>query len=128
MKLSIIALVGSVFVFLGVMFGALASHFLAEKISPESIQSFRIATRYMLFHGLALLFLPALPYLTEPQKLNAGLCLVIGTVLFSWSILLLSTKSWHGVTVALFGPITPLGGLFLLAGWGYVIVQLWRAL
>ncbi len=86
MKLSIVALFGATFLFLGVLLGALGSHFLTEKISPESLQSFRIATRYMLIHGLALLFLPVIPYLTDPQKLNAGLYLLIGTGLFSLSI------------------------------------------
>ena len=128
MKLSIVALFGATFLFLGVLLGALGSHFLTEKISPESLQSFRIATRYMLIHGLALLFLPVIPYLTDPQKLNAGLYLLIGTGLFSLSILVLSTKEWHGFSVSYLGPITPIGGLCLLVGWGYVILHLIKSL
>lgn len=128
MKLSIIPFFGALFIFFGVMMGALGSHFLVEKISSASVQSFRIATRYMLFHGLALLVFPIIPYLSELQKLRAGGCIVLGVVLFSMSILALSTKNWHGVSVGFLGPITPLGGLFLLAGWGYIVVQLWKHL
>ena len=51
--------------FLGVLFGALGSHALKTRILPENLQSFMIAIRYLLFHGIALISLTAFPYLND---------------------------------------------------------------
>lgn len=128
MKLLSAAIIGVLCVFFGVLFGAMGSHFLAEKISHDALQSFRIATRYLLFHGLSLLLLPVFPYLNDGNKSTVALCFVIGIVLFSCSILVLSTKEWHGASVSFLGPITPLGGLFLLFGWAYTAFHLIKTL
>lgn len=128
MKVLVGAIVGVLCVFFGVLLGAMGSHLLAEKIDQDALQSFRIATRYMLFHGLALLLLPVFPYINDTNKSTAALFLVIGTVLFSGSIVILSTKAWHGASVSFLGPITPIGGLFLLMGWAYIAFHLVKTL
>jgi uncharacterized membrane protein YgdD (TMEM256/DUF423 family) len=48
------------------------------------------------------------------------ICWLIGVVLFSGSLYLLaldSTQKWAG-------PLTPLGGLFLIAGWAWLWINL----
>lgn len=128
MKLLTAAFFGSVLMFLGVALGALGSHALQGKITQDALQSFMISIRYMLFHGLALLFLRALPFIAEPKKERIALLLVVGIFLFSGSILLLATKALHGLNLNWLGPITPIGGMFLLVAWGYVSFLLGKVL
>ena len=128
MNLILGALFGAIFMFFGVLLGALGSHALAEKLSANSMVSFMVAVRYLIYHGLTLLMLSGLPSISEIVKERVVLLLVTGTVVFSLSILLLSTKSIHGLAVSFLGPITPIGGLILLFGWGDLIVQFIRVL
>jgi len=128
MKLLAAAFFGSVFMFLGVALGALGSHALSGKITQEALQSYMISIRYMLFHGIALLFLSTLPFIKEPQKERIALLLVIGVFMFSGSILLLSTKVVHGLNVSWLGPVTPIGGILLLGVWAYVSFLLGKAI
>ena len=124
MKLLTAAFFGAIMMFLGVLFGALGSHVLKTRISPENLQSFMIAIRYLLFHGIALISLNAFPYLNDVSKGRIALLLIVGIVLFSGSIVLLSTKAIHQLSINWFGPVTPIGGLCLLGGWGYLIFML----
>lgn len=128
MKLLTAAFFGSVFMFLGVALGALGSHALSGKITQEALQSYMISVRYMLFHGIALLFLSALPFVEVTQKERIALLLVVGVFVFSGSILLLSTKAIHGLNVNWLGPVTPIGGLLLLGAWAYVSFLLGKAI
>lgn len=128
MKLLTAAFFGSLFMFLGVALGALGSHALSGKITPEALQSYMISIRYMLFHGLALFFLSTFPFIEVPQKERIALLLVIGVFVFSGSILLLSTKAIHGLNVSWLGPVTPIGGLLLLVAWAYVSFLLGKAI
>lgn len=128
MKLLTAAFFGSVFMFLGVALGALGSHALSGKITQEALQSYMISVRYMLFHGIVLLFLSALPFVEVTQKERIALLLVVGVFVFSGSILLLSTKAIHGLNVNWLGPVTPIGGLLLLGAWAYVSFLLGKAI
>lgn len=128
MNLILGALFGAIFMFLGVLLGALGSHALSEKLPPSAMDSFMVAVRYLIYHGLALVFLSSWPLVSEGVKERLALFLVIGTLVFCLSILLLSTKTLHGLSVGFLGPVTPIGGLLLLIGWGYLIVQLVKLL
>ena len=128
MKLITAVFTGSIFMFLGVLFGALGSHALKARLTPDALQSYMIAIRYMLFHGVAILALVSLPFLDEASKGRIAFLLVAGVIVFSGSIMVLSTKAIHQLNVSWLGPITPLGGLLLLAGWGYLIFLLGKQL
>lgn len=128
MKLITAVFTGSVFMFLGVLFGALGSHALKARLTPDALQSYMIAIRYMLFHGVAILALVSLPFLDEASKGRIAFLLVAGVIVFSGSIMVLSTKAMHQLNVSWLGPVTPLGGLLLLAGWGYLIFLLGQQL
>lgn len=126
MKMIYFSALGALYMFLGVFLGAIGSHALSGKLSPEALNSFGIAVRYLLIHGLVLLFLPQVVYVSPSSQVVVALCVSIGIILFSGSILVLSTKAIHGWSVSFLGPITPMGGLILLFGWGYLFVQLLR--
>ena len=128
MKLITALFTGSIFMFLVVLFRASDSHALKARLTPDALQSYMIAIRYMLFHGVAILALVSLPFLDEASKGRIAFLLVAGVIVFSGSIMVLSTKAMHQLNLSWLGPVTPLGGLLLLAGWGYLIFLLGKQL
>ena len=113
--------VGSILAGLGVVLGAFGAHALKATLSPQLLTTFETGVRYQMYHGLGLLAL-ALAIGRRPDRrlATAALLLIVGTVVFSGSLylLVLTGLRW-------FGAITPLGGVFLIAGWGLVA---WRML
>jgi uncharacterized membrane protein YgdD (TMEM256/DUF423 family) len=96
-----------------VMLGAFGAHGLKAILAPSALATFEIGVRYQMYHGLAIIALPALSAYVSPKWLNAVAALyVIGCALFSGSLYLLAITG-NG----LFGPITPLGGLCFIIGW-----------
>jgi uncharacterized membrane protein YgdD (TMEM256/DUF423 family) len=81
---------------------------------PPPFQSWSTATQYQILHSVALLSLHAASKqgAASSQYDLAAKLWISGTVLFSGSI--------YGLSVGgprLLGPVTPLGGLLLMAGW-----------
>lgn len=116
---------------LSVIIGAWAAHGI-ESIIPDTdpdkvkkIASFKVGVRYQFYHTFLLLFLGLIPTEHFKKLLNLVYKLIlVGVVLFSGSIYLLSLKSQIGLAGAakILGPITPLGGLTLIIGWGVLIL------
>ena len=105
-------LLGSLLALCAVLFGAFGAHALRETLSAhDSIQIWETAVRYQMWHALALIMLSMIP---GPQSIPkmAGPCFLVGSLLFSGSLygLALNGPKW-------LGPLTPLGGLFLIIGW-----------
>ena len=100
--------------FLGVIFGAFGAHALKDTLTQEGKTTYQTAVLYHLVHGLALLAVGWLATLKprEPMIDKAGWAFVIGILLFSGSLYLLSLTGIKKV-----GMITPLGGLAFLIGW-----------
>ena len=97
----------------GVLFGAFGAHALRDVLSPARLGVWETAVNYQLLHALALLGI-GLWYLQAPRRLVAasGLCMLLGVLAFSGSLYLLA----HGGPAWL-GPVTPLGGTLMAAGW-----------
>ena len=100
--------------FLGVTLGAFGAHALKDTLTPEGKTIYQTAVLYHLVHGLALLAVGWLSTLRprEPLVDKAGWAFVLGIVLFSGSLYLLSVTG-----VKKLGMMTPLGGLAFLLGW-----------
>lgn len=101
--------------FLAVALGAFGAHGLKGKISENLFSAFQTAVHYQMFHTLALFALAIFMFHLEeiPQTVLAAAYLwLCGVLLFSGSLygLALGGPSW-------LGPITPIGGLLLMAGW-----------
>ncbi len=105
---------GALFMFLGVVMGAFGGHALKYSLLEESQHIYHIAVLYHLIHALGLLAVGWLSTLKPNEMLvrQAGLAFVVGIVLFSGSLYLLSITG-----IKKFGMITPIGGLSFLAGW-----------
>ena len=102
-----------------VIAGAMGAHALKEVLSPEQLASFNTAVRYQMFHSILLLVLGWWEK-TNPHRLIAWASRLVlgGVILFSGSIYLLvltEAPRW-------LGPITPLGGVLMIAGWACLLV------
>lgn len=109
----------SFFLLTAVILGAMGAHALKPLLSPDQMESFKTGIRYQFIHGIVVFFLPTLHnYLSEKTIRWASILFLIGIVLFSCSIYLLTIKGLIVMpSLSILGPVTPIGGLFLIAGW-----------
>jgi uncharacterized membrane protein YgdD (TMEM256/DUF423 family) len=108
----------AIFGALAVMIGAFGAHGLKGKISPEALISFDTAVKYQFYHVFALLATGSFFSSTPVKQLRwAAWSFTIGMVLFSGSIYYLATREWHGINIPAIGIVTPVGGVFFIAGW-----------
>src|SRR5438046_765469 len=112
-------LIGAIFGFLGVALGAFGAHGLRSRLSPEMLAVFETGVRYQMYHAFAILIVAAaIGRIGDAGLLRlAGWCFFVGVMLFSGSLYVLAL-----IRLGIFGAMTPVGGLFLLAGWGCLIV------
>lgn len=101
---------------IAVILGALGAHALKDLIEPDSLASFSTGVRYQAWHAIALLVI-GLSSIEIRFKKSIFRLWVIGIILFSTSIYILSTSSFTGISARFLGPITPIGGLFMISGW-----------
>ena len=100
-----------------VVLGAFGAHLLKDLLTEHQLSSFQTGIRYQMFHGLSILIL-ALNENYFTKKLNRVLQLMsVGIILFSLSIYLLNLQELLELPLSFLGPVTPLGGLFLIASW-----------
>ena len=111
-------IIGALLAGLAVVLGAFGAHGLKSLLTSQQLNTFEIGVRYQMYHALALLILPALS-ITSTWGNRVAFCFVVGTVLFSGSLYALSISG-----IKWFGPITPLGGLFFIVGWGLLVIGL----
>lgn len=105
--------VGALSAFMGVAAGAFGAHGLKSHLSAEMLSVFEVGVRYQMYHAFALIA-AAWAQAKWPSVLvtTGGWLFVVGTILFSGSLYLLSVTG-----IRWLGMITPLGGLAFLAGW-----------
>jgi uncharacterized membrane protein YgdD (TMEM256/DUF423 family) len=111
---------GALFGLFGVILGALAAHGPVHDFLDKSnhLDLWRTALFYQWVHALALLAIGQ----GRSARRGTVICWLVGVVLFSGSLYILaldSNQKWAG-------PLTPLGGLFLIAGWGWLWLHLIR--
>lgn len=108
---------------LAVALGAFAAHGLKAHLTTEMLSAFKTGIEYQMIHALALMGIAILLRLTPGQQLVvwAGWLFVLGVVLFSGSLYGLTLTGAKG-----FGPVTPLGGFCLIAGWACLFASAFR--
>ena len=106
-----------VFGFISILLGAFGAHALKKILAPEQLSSFEVGVRYMMYHALFLLFVSMTTFMEMKQKKVVFYLTLFGTILFSGSIFLLSSSEIIGLNFKFLGPITPIGGLLLIASW-----------
>ncbi len=111
--LGVIALLGA----LAVVLGAFASHGLKASLEAEQLNSFQTGIRYQFYHVFFLFVVYLLPGISEKTKSLIYRLVLVGLLLFSGSIYLLSTKAVTGIDISAVGWITPIGGSLLIIAW-----------
>ena len=105
--------------FVSVALGAFGAHGLKGKLPDPLMSAFETGVQYQAIHTLAILAacLLSLQFGRGSWFQYAGLSFSIGILLFSGSLygLALTSMRW-------LGPVTPLGGLFLLVGWALLLL------
>jgi uncharacterized membrane protein YgdD (TMEM256/DUF423 family) len=111
---------GAILGLFGVVLGAMGAHGRLHDLldAGQRLDLWQKAVTYQWYHALALL--------AAGQTLNARrgtvILWLIGVVCFSGSLYVLALlpgQRWAG-------PVTPLGGLFLILGWGWLWITLIR--
>tara|TARA_B110000091_G_scaffold81306_1_gene89552 strand:- start:6520 stop:6903 length:384 start_codon:yes stop_codon:yes gene_type:complete len=105
----------------GIIFGAFGAHILKKKLTTEQLLSFETGVKYQMYHAIVLLVLGFQLELDSTLKNCIFLLLIIGTVLFSFSIYGLVLSNARNKKIRFLGPMTPLGGLLLVLGWGLLM-------
>ena len=108
---------------LSVALGAFGAHALEGKLSDRAQEIFETATRYQMYHALALMLVAVLLSRAEAAQswlTTAGVALIVGVLLFCGSLYTISFSGIKG-----FGAVAPLGGLALMIGWGCLAVSPW---
>lgn len=105
---------------MAVALGAFGAHGLKPVLlqRPDGVETWKTAVLYHMIHAVVMLVLAL-----QGNRANrmAWLLMGLGTIGFSASLYLLSTMGWK-----VLGPVTPAGGLLLLAGWGCLVANPWR--
>jgi len=116
---------GAIFGLLGVVLGAFGAHALKETLTArESLGTWQTAVLYQFVHALALAAAAS-----WAASRPGGVLLTAVLVLWALGILLFS-GSLYGLALGgprWLGPITPIGGLALIAGWACLLVSALRA-
>ena len=108
---------------LAVALGAFGAHTLKQLVPAETVNTFETGVRYQVYHTIALL-LVAIIFERFPNKWVkwAGSCFIIGIILFSGSLYALTAlKATDQVGLGGIGIITPIGGLFFVVGWLFLL-------
>lgn len=100
-----------------IILGALGSHAFKKILSVDKLASFEVGIRYQMYHAIVLLVLGLFLSFTTPLEKWSSLCMIIGTFLFSFTIYFLAFSEYWNINLKFLGPITPIGGVFLILGW-----------
>ena len=109
-----VAALGAGLGFAAVVIGALGRHAFAG-LPAQQASAVDIAQRYQLVHAVVLLVVAVWMRQSgtpQPALRWAAICLTLGTLVFCGSIYLLVAGAPRWL-----GPITPVGGVLLMAGW-----------
>lgn len=107
--------VGACLLAMGIGMGAFGAHGLRPLLAARPMEVYETAVFYLITMSLGLFWVG--------EQRGPARLLLIGILLFSGSLFLLSTASLHGLPVSWLGPVTPIGGLCLMASWLWTAFQ-----
>ena len=111
---------GAIFGFFGVLLGAMGAHGPVHNllVRENHLDSWKTALLFQWLHAVALIAIGQ----GRPIHRPTVILWLVGVLLFSGSIYLLAldpSQKWAG-------PITPMGGLILMAGWVWLYLSLFK--
>jgi uncharacterized membrane protein YgdD (TMEM256/DUF423 family) len=117
-----ILVIGSVLMALGVVLGAVGTHAMRARLTPDQLGVFETAVRYHIYNALGLLVMGAVALSATPPLLRwAAALIVVGIVLFSGALYAASLGAPRFIHL-----LPPFGGMALITGWVVFAVAIWR--
>ena len=108
---------GAVYGMLSVILGAFGAHALKKILSVERLESLETGVRYQMYAAFFLLIVGYIFKFDTSSQKWISILMIVGTMLFSFSIYGLSLQDYLGANLKFLGPITPLGGLLMILSW-----------
>lgn len=112
-----IFLTGAVLGLLAVLLGAFGAHGLGKLVDVNAIKTFETGVKYQMYHALFLLILANVYKIPEQKKKWVFYCVLVGVILFSFSIYALATNGLTSFDFKSIAFLTPIGGTLLVLGW-----------
>jgi uncharacterized membrane protein YgdD (TMEM256/DUF423 family) len=100
-----------------IMIGAFGAHGLKELISEKSLVSFETGVRYQMYHVIVMLILGVSTGISPKTQKWVFRFFIIGILLFSGSIYLLTLNEFLPFDAKTIAFVTPIGGFLLIIGW-----------
>ncbi|WP_312825330.1 DUF423 domain-containing protein [Epilithonimonas sp.] len=116
-------IIGAIYGLLSVVLGAFGAHAFKKILSVERLESFETGVRYQIYAAFFLLIVGYILKFETSSEKWISILMIAGAFLFSVSIYFLSFQNVWGVNLKFLGPITPLGGLFMIISWGMLILH-----
>lgn len=98
-----------------IILGALGAHLFKGTLTVEQLNSYETAVKYQMYMALAILWLTHSTIYDQ----NISTLWALGVTLFSGSIYGLIFLQWKFL-----GPVTPIGGVLMIAGWALLMFKL----
>jgi len=122
----VLLVVSGVYGFLAVALGAFGAHGLKSRFAAlpdleQRLAWWQTAAHYHLIHALAIGLAGLLVARAGAPAIWSGWCFAGGVLLFSGSLYVMTLTGVRSL-----GAITPVGGLFMLAGWLALVAAAWR--
>ena len=114
-------IIGGIYGLLSVILGAFGAHAFKKILSVERLESFETGVRYQIYAAFFLLIVGYILKFETSSEKWISILMIAGAFLFSVSIYFLSFQDYWGVNLKFLGPITPIGGLFMIISWGMLI-------
>lgn len=121
MSQNLILITGALYGMLSVILGAFGAHAFKKKLTEDQLKSYETGIKYQMYHAIVLLII-GINF--EFASKAIYWCFTLGVFLFSFSIYGLVLSDSQGKKLKFLGPITPIGGLFLIIGWILIIVNI----
>jgi uncharacterized membrane protein YgdD (TMEM256/DUF423 family) len=111
---------------LSIVLGAFGAHALKALLTESQLTSFETGVRYQMYHAFFLFFLGTTNLVAEKSKKIILNLVLIGVLFFSGSIFLLATSAVTSIDFKFLGPLTPVGGLLLIAAWASLFFNIYK--
>jgi len=95
-------------------------------LNDDQLKSFETGVKYQMYHAILLLVLSFNLNLDTSLEQYMTYCFIFGTFLFSFSIYALAIGKSKGKNMKFLGPITPIGGMLLVIGWGQLLYSFFK--
>lgn len=119
---------GGLLAAIAVLLGAMGAHSLKKVLDPQMLAVFETGVRYHFYHSVGLM-LAGIIYMQYPVKQLklATTFFITGILLFSGSLYAIALLSISDISIGPAGILTPVGGVFFILGWLWMVIGITRS-